>query len=67
MPVKKLETVIASHLSSLIDYDADVGESALSDANTLIKLIEKSGFEIARRPSPSTRARVSDRRAHRAR
>lgn len=67
MPPKKLETVVAGHLSSLIDYDVDVGESALEDANTLIRLIEKSGFEIVRRASPSTRARVKDLRTTRLR
>lgn len=67
MPAKKLETVVASHLSSLIDYEIDAGESALEDANALIKLIERSGFEIVRRASAATRARVGDRRAFRSR
>lgn len=64
MPAKKrIESAIADHLKTIVDYEADSDATAREDARELIKLIEKSGFQIVRRASSATRARMKDRRA----
>lgn len=63
MPVEKIEAVIADHLESLIDYQTDPTVTPADDARSLINRLEKSGFEIMRRTSTSSRARLKGRRA----
>lgn len=63
MPTKKIESIIADHLRTIVDYEADTDATAAEDANELIKLIEKSGFQIVRRASLATRERLKGRRA----
>lgn len=65
MSAKKIESVIADHLATIVDYDDDTHVTALDDAKELIKAIEKSGFEIRRRLSPAARDRMKHRRSGR--
>lgn len=63
MSAKKIESAIADHLATVVDFEADTDATAAGDANELIKLIEKSGLQIVRRTSPVTRERLKHRRA----
>lgn len=67
MPARKIESVIADHLKTIVDYDADIHVTALDDASEMIKAIEKSGFEIRRRLSPAAQERMNHRRGGRVR